>query len=106
MNKLPDWLVLHIWRALLGEIYPSIRAIAAGFEQGELTIRYYLDRNPCDFDFESIEVVATNISAAAGSAIIKKVAVQCILETAPLRDINHLSGFIYCRREYDMGTET
>ena len=49
---------------LLGEIYPAIRAIAAEFVGKTLLISCYLEREPTDFDFESIEVLATNISTS------------------------------------------
>ena len=40
MNTFPDWLVLCVWRALIGEIYPAIRAIAISLsDDGTLLIR-------------------------------------------------------------------
>lgn len=67
MKVLLDWLVLCVWRALIGEIYPSIRAIALSLvDDRTLLICYYLDRQPTDFDWGSLEVVATNISASIG----------------------------------------
>ncbi|BDR54545.1 hypothetical protein KIMH_06560 [Bombiscardovia apis] len=33
MSNLPDWLIICVWRALLGEIYPNIRAIALKYSQ-------------------------------------------------------------------------
>lgn len=102
-NKLPDWLVVTIWHALLGEIYPSIRAIAISFsESKKLTIRYYLEKDPTEFDFESIEVVATNISAATELDLIKEIDVDCQQLAGTIGSADHLDGFIYCRREYDL----
>lgn len=101
-NKLPDWLVVCIWRALLGEIYPSIRAIAIAFTKNRtLTIRYYLDQEVNDMDHDSIEVVATNISASLGSDEIAKIEVECEYSTLAIGRLNCLDGFIFCRREYD-----
>lgn len=58
--RLPHWLIARFRIALLGEIYPNIRAIAVGYHEGGFVlIRYYLDRQPIDYDFESIDVVAT-----------------------------------------------
>ena len=40
MNAFPDWLVLCVWRALMGEVYPAIRAIANSLsDDRELLIR-------------------------------------------------------------------
>ncbi|UAN04559.1 colicin [Achromobacter mucicolens] len=66
-SQLPDWLLACFRIALLGEIYPNIRAIAIGYHEGGFVlIRFYLDRQPIDYDFESIEVVATNLDALGG----------------------------------------
>ena len=100
---LPDWLVLTIWRALLGEIYPSIRAIAVTFDEGNhLLIRYYLNRAPIDFDYESLEIVATNISASAGTSMIAHIEIECQFSTHPVGVLDALDGFIFVRREYDL----
>lgn len=106
MNAFPDWLVLCIWRALFGEIYPAIRAIAISLsDDGILLVRYYLDRPPTDFDWESLEVVATNISASIGKDKIFHVDLECrfvLGSIGCLECLECLDGFIYCRREYDL----
>lgn len=102
-DRLPDWLIVCVWRALLGEIYPSIRAIAVALSENRtLTIRYYLDRAPADIDHDSMETVATNISASAGLNTIAHVELNCQYSDAPYGTLDRLGGFIYCRREYDM----
>lgn len=98
---LPDWLVSCFRVALLGEIYPEIRAVAVGYSDvGDLLIRYYLDRNPTEFDEESIDVVATNLDATAPPESINRIDVECLFSKELLRDLDELSGFVYCRREY------
>lgn len=98
---LPDWLVACLRIALLGEIYANIRAIAIGYnESGEVLIRYYLDRQPTDFDWESAEIVATNFDALGGKEKdIKKIDVECVYTLASKRNLDPLSGFIFSRRE-------
>ena len=105
MNKqIPDWLILWIWNSLLGEIYPNIRAIAVAFSPDrELTMRYYLDRNPTDFDRESIADVMGNIFANTSSAHdIKSCKEECIYSKSPVGELDALGGLIYARREYNM----
>lgn len=103
MKALPDWLVLCAWRALIGEIYPAIRAIAISLsDDGVLLIRYCLDRSPTDFDWESLEVVATNISASIGQDKISHVDLDCKLVLGSIECLECLDGFIYCRREYEL----
>lgn len=103
MKLLADWLVLCVWRALLGEIYPEIRAIAISFTKDKvLLIRYYIDREPTDFDWESLEVVATNISASVGLSEIPQIDLGCEFSLEPIGQLNSLDGYIYCRREYDL----
>ncbi|UJJ30132.1 MULTISPECIES: colicin [Pseudomonadaceae] len=100
--QLPDWLVACFRIALLGEVYPDIRAIAVGYnDRGFVLIRYYIDREPTDFDFESLEVVATNLDALGGKGQpVNKIDIQCVRALGAKRDLEPLSGFIYSRREY------
>ena len=102
-DDLPDWVVSCFRVALLGEIYPSIRAVAVKYEiSGELLIRYYLDREPSDFDRESIEVVATNFDATSPQNSLHKIDVECVFYDGPANRMDALDGFVYARREYEM----
>jgi hypothetical protein len=102
VRRVPDWLVLSIWKALLGEIYPAIRAIAVSFSStNELTIRYYLDREPTQFDSESIDVLLTNVLAgAAEGQRIDATVDECVRSDTKLKDLDVLDGLLYARREY------
>ncbi len=104
MNRcLPDWLISCFRVALLGEIYPQVRAIAVRYDsEKRLLLRYYLDREPTKFDQESIEVVATNLDATAPNGSLSSFEVECCFSESPSRDLDALSGFIYARREYEM----
>lgn len=101
VDHLPYWLIALFRIALLGEIYPNIRAIAVGYsEGGDVLIRYYLDREPTEFDLESIEIVATNFDALGGKEQhINKIDVQCVHALGVKGDLDSLSGFLYSRRE-------
>nr|WP_314494213.1 colicin [uncultured Pseudomonas sp.] len=102
-KNLPDWLVACFRIALLGEIYSNIRAIAVGYHNGgSVLIRYYLDRQPTDFDLESLEVVATNLDALGGKKKkIEKIDIQCVFSKEAKKDLDPISGFVYSRREYE-----
>ncbi|AVB18207.1 colicin [Pseudomonas avellanae] len=103
MKDFPDWLILCVWRALIGEIYPSIRAIALSLtDDRTLLIFCYLDRQPRDFDWESLEVVATNISASAGQDKILRIDLECKYDSDPIGSLKRFGGFVYCRREYEL----
>jgi len=103
VKNLPDWLIVCLWRALLGEIYSAMRAIAVSLSENRvLMIRCYLDRHPSKMDYESMEVVATNISASTGLDLIARIDINCQYASASLGAVDCLDGFIYCRREYDI----
>jgi hypothetical protein len=84
-------------RALLGMIYPSIRAIAVGY-LGELrlTMIYYLDREPNDDDFESISDVTGQILADINFSEVEE---HCIYTLEPFRNLNGLTSWVYMRKE-------
>lgn len=103
MRTSPDWLVLCVWRALMGEIYPAIRAIALSLSDDRtLFICYYRDRHSKEFDWDSIEVVATNISASIGEEKINHIDIECKFSLDPIVSLDCFDGFAYCRREYDL----
>jgi len=103
-NTLPDWLMLWLWRALLGEIYPNIRAIAASFsEDKELRVRFYLDRPPIEFDYESLaDIVGLVLSNASSNEDIRSVKEECEYSTITQGELNALGGLVYARREYEI----
>ncbi len=102
MDKiLPDWLILWTWEALLGEIYTDIRAIALSFSDNkDLVIRYYLAHKPNEDDYESIEIVSTNILAKTSSNNeIKSINTECFFSKEPIGRLCKLDELVYARRE-------
>lgn len=102
MKSIPQWLKLWFQSALVGEVYPEIRAIAVEFtDTRKLTVRYYLDREPTEGDRESVSMVMASILANTSSnEEIKEVKEECIFTSELLRDIDVLDGLVYARREY------
>ena len=90
-------LLLSIQRAMLGMIYPSIRAIVVDFiELQELIIIIYLDREPIEFDFE-------NLSDMSGEVLsdmeFLKVEELCIYSKEPFSNLNDKGIWVYMRKE-------
>ena len=103
MDKiLPDWLRLWFQSALITEIYPEIRAIAVAYsDKNELLVRYYLDREPIEYDLDSIEMVVSEILAnTSNSQQITKIDQECVFSNKHLSRIDRLDGLVYARREY------
>lgn len=104
-NNLPGWLNACLRTALLGEIYPNIRAIAVRYDLAYITLRFYLDREVTEFDNESIDTVAFNLSCSVGSNFSGKMNVECEFTHEPLSNLDSLNEFVYVRREYDIEWE-
>lgn len=101
-KSLPEWLILWIWRALLGEIYPDIRAIAVRFtKKRELTIRLYLDREPTENDYENISYITANIlSNTSSNDEITAVNEEAVFTQKEIGYLDVLDGLVYARKEY------
>ena len=87
---------LSIQRALLGEIYPEIRAVS--FDNDgvkKLKIVYYLDRKPIDKDYESLSSVSAEILADVDFEEIEEV---CEYTEVPFSDIK-IDNIVYLRKE-------
>lgn len=102
-GALPGWLRLWFQRALLGEIYPAIRAIAVSFSESRaLVVRIYLDREPTQEDRERAACVMTEILAnTSGNDEIRSAEEECLHSGTRLCELDPLDGFVYARREDD-----
>jgi hypothetical protein len=100
IDNIPDKIRVCFSIALLGEIYPEIRAIAVKYDEQDksLLIRYYLDRKPIEDDFENISILATEIEAAFGN-FLKICETECIYSDKPIGRLDYLDGWVYARKE-------
>lgn len=109
-TKIPPEIKQYLQQCLIGEIYHHIRAIAVSLSaQKMMLIRYYLDRKPTLFDYESADVFAFNFSASFGEPEVMGIGIECEYSDKLLNHLDGLDGFIYARREYEMedvNTET
>jgi hypothetical protein len=90
-------ILLSMQRALLGMVYPSIRAIAVGFyELVNLKIIFYLDREPNETDYEIISEVATEVCADINFMGVEEI---CVFSTEPIAKLDSLIAWVYVRKE-------
>lgn len=89
--------LLSIQRALWGMIYPSIRAIAVGFEgTKKLKVVYYLDREPNEDDYDNISDVTGEVCADVDFTEVEE---KCIFTLEPISQLDNLESWIYIRKE-------
>lgn len=89
--------LISIQRALLGMIYPEIRAIAVGYDGIEkLKVIYYLDREPNDDDYENISEVTTEVCADID---FKQVEEHCLFTKKSTNKLDNLISWVYIRKE-------
>jgi hypothetical protein len=100
-KSLPDWLFLWCAKALVGEIYPELRAVSAGLdEQRNLSLRFILKQDPTELDFEKADEVLTNILANTScSSEISEIQIDCICSSSPLSCIDPDGGWVFARSE-------
>ena len=95
--EIRSFLLISAQRALLGMIYPSIRAIAIGFEDVKvLKVICYLDREPNDDDFDNISEVTGEICSDID---FKEVEEYCIYTQEPISKLDSLCCWVYVRKE-------
>ena len=92
-------LLISMQRALWGMVYPSIRAIAVGFEGlKKLKVIYYLDREPIEYDYENISDVTAEVCADIDFIEIEEL---CIFTQEPISKLDNLISWVYIRKEDD-----
>jgi hypothetical protein len=94
-------ILLALQSALLGEIYYAIRAIVFKYDAKgkQFALRYYLDREPNEDDFENIGIVATEFIANFKYSDFNEVKEECIYTAQPISQIDIMDGMVYCRKE-------
>jgi hypothetical protein len=95
--QLRSRVLLSAQKALLGAIYPEIRAIAIGFDDLErLTIKMFLDRIPNDDDYEALSDISGEILGDIEFNSVEELCEYTIEKPIPL---NGLDAFVYSRKE-------
>jgi len=89
--------LLSAQRALLGTIYPEIRAIAIGFDGLErLTIKMFLDRIPNGGDYDELSTISGEILA---DIEFKNVEELCEYTMDKPISLNGFDALVYSRKE-------
>ena len=99
MTSIPDQLVLCVWRALLGEVFPNLRAIALSFRKKVLTIRYYVDGELTEPDQESIDFVLAGVSATMDIEVVEELKFECVATRDPIGTVDPLDQLIFAKKE-------
>ena len=97
-NKKIIDLKLSTQRALLGMIYPEIRAIAIGFLNGKkIKIIMYLDKTPEEFDNENLKEITSEILSDIPE--IEEFDEQCVYSNEIINKLDCLDFLAYARKE-------
>jgi hypothetical protein len=91
-------LVVSASRAMLGQIYPEIRAISVGIIANKLFIKCYLDRPVNEDDYENLNEISAMILGDFPE--IDKTDEVCEYNMSRFKDLDHLSRFVYIRKEF------
>lgn len=91
-------LILSGSRALLGQIYPEIRAISAGILEKKLFIKCYLDRPVNNDDYENLNEISAMILGDFPE--IDKTDEICEYNMSPFNQLDPLSGWLYMKKEF------
>jgi hypothetical protein len=102
-NEIPIWLRLWMQQALIGAVYPSLRGVAVGYyDDRSVTIRYYIDRPPSDFDHEVIDILCSEVlSNTSSNAELPALRTEVIFSEDIQSELPPLSGFVFKRMEGD-----
>lgn len=89
--------LLSLQRALLGMIYPSIRAIAVGYDDIEkLKVIYYLDREPNEDDYDNINDVVGEVCSDINFQEAEEL---CVFTKEYINKLDKLVSWVYVRKE-------
>ncbi|GHV03684.1 hypothetical protein AGMMS50229_03420 [Campylobacterota bacterium] len=92
---------LSLQRALVRAIYPAIRAIAYSYnpDTRRFVLRYYLDREPTENDYEEAGCVTTEVFSDFNNVLFDDIQEECYYSDSLLSRMDGLDGFVYMRYE-------
>ncbi|MGL4584837.1 MAG: hypothetical protein ACRCVU_17855 [Flavobacterium sp.] len=90
-------LLLSMIPAFLGAIAPKNAGISYDYTEDTITIYGYLDSIPTDEDYETIDIVITEIMASLPNILFQKIVLTNT--TALVSELKHYKGWFYIRKE-------
>ena len=98
LQPLPNDLYRAISRALLGEIFANVVAVAAAWTaERDFTLHVYLDRAAHTGDAEGLDIILTEIIADFPLDYFRSTAFKIITTTQTIQHLNAHSGFVFAR---------
>ena len=87
--------------SLLGEVYPDVRAIAYSYNSDRkfFLIRFYLNREPTEDDYENVSVVMTEFISHFRYSEFDEIKEECMYSNLPKAALDALDGFVYSSKE-------
>jgi hypothetical protein len=85
--------------ALIGNVRKNVRAITIAWTENSFLIRFYLDDEPLDIDYEIAGLVTTEIAACLPN--LKKFKEEVIYSTSPRNSLEVLDEWVFVRFEND-----
>jgi len=92
-----EHLKLTIFAALLGNVSKNVRALAFDFTDTKIIIYGYLDNKPCDDDYESVDIIITEIMSTCSDFTEQDI----ILTEShqPVERLPSYKGWVFVRKE-------
>ncbi len=87
--------------SLLGEVYPEIRAVAFAYDgiKKSVLIRYYLNREPTEDDYENVSEVMAEFISNFKHSEFDELKEECQYSNLPKSELAPLDGFVYSKKE-------
>lgn len=101
MGLTSEQILLAMQLAILGEVYPEIRAIVYAYNSSKKSflLRYYLNRQPTEDDYESISEVVTEFISQFSYLEFEEIKEECQYSDLPKSKLELLDGLIYSNKE-------
>lgn len=101
MGLTTEQIRLALQISLLGEVYSEIRAIAYAYDslKNIFLIRYYLNREPEEDDYESVSEVMAEFISQFSHLEFEELKEQCQYSNLSKSQLDSLDGFVYSKKE-------
>lgn len=103
MNPIEEKIRLALQSSLIGEIYPEIKAVVYSYnvEEKIFLLRYYLDREPIEEDYENISEVMAEFISHFKFSTFEKLKEECSYSSSKQKEseLDPLDGFVYLRKK-------